>query len=323
MQNVAYKITLGGTTLQSGNKSRLLSLDVQAALNVPSHRCQITVDANVPLTVNAQDRVQVELGYDTTLRRVFTGQASRVAAHLTQVQVEALSSFTALTHAHVNQVYEKQTAQEIVENQLGKLKVKKARVEKGVNFASYTLSASRSVWANLQTLAQQCGFDFYADHEDQACFAAYRPSQIHQFTYGTHILEYQWESFSQPVDGIEVYGESPAGQGQSDDASTWLTKKEVKGRAGQSTGTLLRLVDASARNPNLANEIANNRLTSYKATARGRVCLLGAPEVRLGDAIKLAQMPVAAHNSQLRVIGVRHRISVSRGFTTDVDWEKV
>ena len=45
------------------------------------------------------------------------------------------------------------------------------------------------------------------------------------------------------MDGVEVYGSSPAGQGQGEDASSWLTKKDVKGAAGKSTGRVHRVAD--------------------------------------------------------------------------------
>jgi len=322
MQTVACKIVLGSTTLRSDSSSHLVSVETQAAFAVPVHRCRIVLDGTATVSAQAGAEVQVELGYDKQLSRVFTGQVQGIESGLTHIRIEALSAFAALTAVRINQVYEKQSAQEIVQDLLGKVDVKQDKLETGVKFASYTASASRSAWAHLQNLAEQCGFDFYADSEDRAVFAAYQPTRTHDFQYGKHILDYTWEQLPPSFVGVEVNGESPAGQGQSDDASPWLTKKEVKGSAGQSRGNVLRLVEPTARTQNLAAEIADNRWQRTKVEASGQVRLIGAPAVALGDAIQLAQMPVSAHNGVLRVVGVRQRLTPSRGFVTDISWEK-
>lgn len=322
MQNVAGKITIGNTVLRTGKNSRIVAVDVQAAMAVPVHRCLVTVQGGAPPAVKTGALVRVELGYDQQLSPVFTGHVRSIEAGLAEVRIEALSSFTALTGAYLNLLYEKQTAREIADNVLGRLKIKKGRLEPGVKFASYALSAGRSAWANLQALAEQCGFDFYADVEDRAFFGAYRPARVHDLQYGAHILDYTWETHGERYAGVEVQGESPAGQGQSEEASPWLTKKEVKGRAGKTSGSVLRLVDPTARNPSQASTIAGNLWQRSKVLASGRVRVLGAPAVALGDAIRLARMPVAGHNGALRVVAVRHRLHAATGFITEVSWEK-
>ena len=321
MQNIAGKITIGNSTLRLGKNSRIVALDVQSALSIPAHRSQIVADAASGITAKPGDVVKVELGYDAQVNRIFTGRVHSLAAGLTHLHVEALSAFALLAAAHINLVYEKQTAREIVDNVLGRVKVKAGKLEPGVRFTSYTLGAGRSAWANLQALAEQCGFDFYADADDRATFAAWKPTKVHDCRYGANILQYSWENVPEPFAGIEVYGESPAGQGQSDDAAPWLTKKEVKGRAGQSRGNVLRLVDPTARNQNLAGEVARRQWQRYTVQARGHVQLVGTSAIRLGDAIRLVDAP-GTQPGPLRVTGVRHRLNSTVGFITDVDWEK-
>jgi len=321
MQNIAGKITIGNSTLRLGKNSRMLALDVRSALGIPAHCGRIVADAAAGITAKPGDEVKVEIGYDAQVNRIFSGRVHSLAAGLTQVHVEALSSFALLAATHINLVYVKQTAREIVDNVLGRVKVKAGRLEPGVPFTSYTLGAGRSAWANLLCLAEQCGFDFYADADDRATFAAWKPTKVHDCRYGASILEYSWENVPEPFVGVEVYGESPAGQGQSDEAAPWLTKKEVKGRAGQSRGNVLRLVDPTARNQNLAGEVARRQWQRYSVKARGHVRLVGTSAIRLGDAIRLVDAP-GAQPGLLRVIGVRHRLNGAIGFITDIDWEK-
>ena len=323
MYNVSYHITIGGKSFRSGQSSALLELSTSASFDVPVNGCRLVLHPEADVKARPDDEVTVEIGYDESLSRVFTGRVASFEQGLRQIRVEALGSFTALTTARFNLLYEKQTAGDVVKDVLGKLELKKATVEDGVKFATYVLHDGPTVWDHLRGLARRCGFDFYADAEDQAVFMKYAPKKKHALTYGVEILAYAHESRPPVVEGVEVYGSSPAGQGQGEDASAWFTKKEVKGAAGKTSGAVLRVVDAAARNQNLAGDLAKNIMHGYEAEAQGRLRTLGAPEVRLGDAVKLGKLPVAAHNGEARVTSVRHRLDARHGFITNLLWEKV
>jgi hypothetical protein len=322
MQNVAHKITLGGANLQAGKDSPLLALTTRAELGVPVNACRIVLDGQAQVSAKPGDDVRVELGYDSTLTKVFSGKLDTIERGLQRITVEALGSFAALSAARLNRLYEKQNAGEIVGDLLGKQKVRKGTLENGEKFATFVVSDHQTVWAVIAELAQRCGFDFYADPEDKAIFKAHAAQQTHAFSYGVDILEYAQDSCAPAIDGVEVYGESPVGQGQGDDASSWLTKKAVKGTAGKSSGNLRRLSDASARTQSLVKSVAENILKTYQAQASGRLRVLGAPDVRLGDAVRIADMPDTAQNGTFKVTGVRHRLNAQIGFVTDVTWEK-
>lgn len=323
MFKVGYQIKLGAGSVQSGANARLLSLKTQASLAVPVNRTRIVLEAGQDITVNPGDEVNVELGYDDTLSRVFTGRATALEHGIRNVGVEALGSFALLAGARFNMLYEKQTAGDIVSDLLAKLQVTKGTVESGLTFATYVLDDGSSVWNHLQTLAGRCGFAFFADEKDQAVFKKYAPEKTHEFDYGTHILDYAPGPAAPVADGVEIYGESPVGQGQGEDASSWLTKKEVKGAAGKSSGKVLRMMDGSARNPDLAQAMAQNIMRGYGIEDRGLVRVLGTAEVRLGDAVKISKMPVSGLDGRFRVTGVCHRLNPRQGFITEISWEKV
>jgi hypothetical protein len=323
MSKVSYQIRLGGSNVQSGPNGRLLALKTQAALTVPVNRSRIVLHAGQEIAVNPGDEVNVELGYDDALHRVFTGRATALEHGIRDIRIEALGSFAQLAGARFNMLYEKQAAGDIVGDLLAKLQVQKAAVESGLTFATYVLDDGSSVWHHLQTLAGRCGFAFFADEADRAVFKKYAPEKTHQFDYGTHILDYAPDHVASRVDGVEVYGESPVGQGQGEDASSWLTKKEVKGAAGKSSGKVLRITNGSARNQNLAQEMAQNIMRGHAIEARGMVRVLGAAQVRLGDAVKLSNMPVSGLDGSFRVAGVCHRLNPQQGFITDISWEKL
>jgi len=322
MLNVAYSVALGGSTIASGPSGSLLGVEVRAGLSVPANSCRLLFHGLAEISAEAGDPVTVELGYDDSPELVFTGAVASVAAGVERIEVEALGSFTALAAARLNLLYEQETAGGIASDVLGKLAVSEGKVEAGLKFPSFALDDRRSAWSQLRDLATRCGFDLYADEEDRAHFQAYSPAATHAFTYGADLLSWEHDARPAPVDGVEVYGASPAGQGQGDDASSWISRKEVKGSAGESSGRVLRFMDPAARNQNLAGDVAKGILTAHQRAAQGRVTVLGAPKVRLGDAVKLAKLPVSAQNGEGRVTAVRHRIAPRLGFVTQVEWER-
>ncbi|HWK89801.1 MAG TPA: hypothetical protein VNP72_07390 [Longimicrobium sp.] len=319
---VAYKVTVGSAVLEPGDAAPLLSLLCQAALDVPVNRCRVRVHGGSTLAAAPGDDVSVELGHGDALEKVFTGTVAGVAQGFGSIEVEALGSFSALAAGRLNLLYEKETAGGIVSDVLGRVAATEGTVEAGPKLPSYALDDGRTLWAHLRSLATRCGFDLYADVDDKAQFKAYAAAATHAFAFGAEILGYEHGAAPPEVEGVEVYGESPAGQGQGDDASSWLTKKDVKGTAGKTSGKVVRVADRAARNPNLAGDFAKGLLAPHQGTARGGVRLVGAPAVKLGDAVKLEKLPVAAHNGEGRVTTVRHRLHARLGFVTDVEWER-
>lgn len=319
---VAHKIAIGSTTLTSGKSSRLLALETDANLAVPVNCCRIVVDGEAQVSAQPGDTVKIEVGYDSSLEVVFTGTVASVERSLQRITVEAHSSFAAMTASRFNSVYAQQAAGEIAGDLMGRLNVKKSTVDNGEKFAAYAVSDHQTVWEALNDLAQYCGFDFYADSHDKAVFTKYSASTTHSFNYGANILDYERCIADPPLDGVEVYGESPVGQGQGDDASSWLTKKPVKGAAGKSSGEVLRIANPAARTQSLAKTLATNLFRSNQVKARGTIRVIGAPKVQLGDAIQVSSMPESSDNGTFKVVGVRHRLSSKKGFVTSIEWEK-
>jgi hypothetical protein len=323
MLNVAYKITLGSDSLKSGKSGLLVGLDCRASLGIPANSCGVRLDGQASLGAKPGDEVKVELGYDKSLEKVFTGKVARIERALDYVRVEALGSFTELAAWRLNRVYEKQNAGDIAGDLLGKLKIGKGSLESGEKFATFVVSDRETVWDALFGLALRCGFDFYADTSDKANFKKFAAKTTHTFEYGAHILEFEQEALAPALDGVEIYGESPVGQGQGEDASSWLTKKTVKGSAGKTSGRVLRQVDASARTQSLVRSLAGNILKASQAESRGRIRTLGAPQVKLGDSVKVSKLPEASQNGTYKVTGVRHQLNHKVGFVTEITWEKV
>ncbi len=318
MLQVKHKITIGSTVYELGNSTRLVELSMQAALDVPVNACRVTLSPPLDLSINPQDTFKLELGYGDTLNLVFTGKVATADWGVERVTVYASSGFQKLVAARFNLVYENPKASDIVSDIIGRLKLSTGKSETGLTFAAYALGDNITAYDHLRALAAQCGFDLYANTEDKLVFAKYQAATTHQFTYGSDILSFSLDAQSVAVTGVEVYGESPASQGQGANASSWLTKNDVKGSAGSTSGLVIRQAAPIARTQEVAGKIASAMLAANTRQKRGVLKTLGAPAVKLGDAVQISKMPVSANNGTFKVIGVTHTLQRQRGFLSTI-----
>ena len=320
MPSLQYQISLGRTTLTPTSEAALVSLTTEADLAIPVNACRLVV-ANPP-TLAVGDAVEVKLGYDSAPQSVFKGEIAHLHWAFGGLKVEAVSHLWRLTTTHLNLLFEKSTAKAIAQAVAKRCQVSVDKAEDGIQFPVYALGDHISAYGHLRHLAEQCGFDLYGDRADKLVFAPYQPSQTHDFTYGVDILAYHWSQRPSPLTGVEVYGESPASQGQGDKAYSWLTKKEVKGSSGKRSGTVLYRVEPTARTQAIAGTIATALLKTHQVQRQGWVTVLGNPATGLGDRLTLAKLPTAAHNGRYKITGVRHRLSQKRGFCTTFQWQE-
>ena len=315
---VKHKLTIGSTVYTLGNETRLVDLAMQAALDVPVNACRVTLSPPKDLSMKAEDVVKVELGYGDSLTLVFTGIVGTVDWGIDRVVVHGIGSFQKLVAARFNLVYEKPAAGDIVSGVAGELGLATGKVEAGLKFAAYAVGQNRTAYAHLRALAEACGFDFYADTQDKVIFAKYKAASTHEFKYGVDILNFALDERLVPVSGVEIYGESPASGGQGAEAASWLTKKEVKGSAGGKAGLTVRLTEPSARTQEVANKMAEAILADQTHEQGGAHKVIGAPPVKLGDAVKVAEMPISSQNGTFKVIGVTHTLNAKKGFVTTI-----
>lgn len=324
MLHVNHQVTIGDAVYRSGDKTRLIDLRAAAALDVPVNACRIVFSPPDSLAIAAGDAVKIELGYAEDLSIVFTGAVNTVDWGIDRVTIHAVSGFQSLLVARFNLLYEKSKAGEIVSDMLNRFNLTAATVDSGIEFPVYTLGDGATVYDSLKTLAQQCGFDFYADPGDRAVFAAYQPVIAHEFQYGVNILALTAENLSDAITGIEVYGESPASFGQGAEAYAWFSKQDVQGTAGDTSGgaSVKRVSDPTARTLAIANRIATALLQQEPQQRRGTLRGIGAAEVKLGDAIEVSGMAIAAQNGRFKVTRVVHTLNARQGFCTLIDWEE-
>ncbi|MEH2168015.1 MAG: hypothetical protein V7K41_15325 [Nostoc sp.] len=324
MLKVSYKVKIDQLNYTDSDKSQVIDLRSHSSLNIPVNSCRIILGIPKDLTINLEDSISVELGDDKTQSLVFTGKVNSVDWGIDSVIIYADSSFKSLTTARLNVLFEKPSAGDIIKDIVqSRLKLPVAKIEDGLKFSVYTLGDRYPVYDQLQHLARQCGFDFYADTEDKAVFAQYNATTTHECKYGEDILTYTLDQVNKTITGVEIYGESPASQGQGEQAYSWLTKKEVKGTAGSNSAMMLRLADPTARTQQVANKIAAAVLQNLPQKPRGTLKVLGNPKVKLGDVIQVTQMPISQQNGKFKITGVVHTLNRRSGFCTLINWEQV
>jgi hypothetical protein len=323
MLSVHHQIGLGSTTYTSKDQTRLVDLRAIASLQIPVNQCRMILAPPQGISVAPSDPVTVKLGYGDTSVLVFTGVVGAVNWSIDRVTIDAVSSFQALVLARFNLLYEKPNAGDIVKDVAQKrLKLKVGTLENGLKFPVYALGDRQSAYEHLATLASYCGFDWYANTEDKLVFAPFKATSTHELSYGQQILQANANQPQPTITGIEIYGESPSSQGQGEQAYAWLTKKEVKGMAGGRSGTLLQRNEPIARTQSLAGKMAQSLLEQKQQKQQGQITVLGDPDLKLGDSIKVSKLPMSKQNGTFKITGVTQRLNRQQGFYTLVQWEE-
>jgi phage protein D len=323
MLSVSHKITIGANVYTPADQVRLVELQANASLYVPVNICRVVLAPVEGLQLATDDPVSVELGYDDERTLVFTGAVSTVDWGIERLVVHAAGSFQHLLTARFNLFFEKPKAGDIVSSISSQLGLSSGNVEDGLEFSAYAVGENHTTYDHLRNLARQCGFDFYADAEDKLIFAEYSPAFTHEFQYGANILSFALDEPTASLTGVEVYGESPASHGQGADGYSWLTKKEVKGSAGDTGGVVERVFDPTVRTQENAGQIAEAILADKTQKKRGVLKVIGAPAVKLGDAAKVSGMPAGLQNGAFKVIGIKHIIHARKGFLTAIQVEEM
>lgn len=266
--------------------------------------------------------VIIELGYDgdDELTQVMTGTIRAIESGLTTIRVVGHAAAEQMLYGCIDETFENKTSGEIVTRLADEGGVPVAEAEDGITFPAYVVDGQRSLYRHALDLAGLCGFDLYLNSDGELVFKQYAGgANQHVLAYGQHIIELNVWWTSPRFGTVEMWGESPGGS-QSEEDWAWLTKdfSALKGVAGENPPT--RLIEKSVLRSRSAAHTASQALHTRmgREAIRGEVRLYGAPQIKLGDAIHIQDVPEAALNKVYQVRSVTHRISKLRGFTTTV-----
>ncbi|SEE84933.1 Phage protein D [Rhizobiales bacterium GAS191] len=326
----AYRLTMGAsvvdTTVEpkaSATTDLLVTLDMDDWPDTIS----LTLGQVGGLVPKLDDKATIEMGYADNggFVQVFVGLINELDAGLTLRRLTGTSEARALTLLFVDKTYEGQTAGQIARDLASRAGLTVGTVDDGIAFPVYVVDSRRNALAHLRDLATLSGVDAYFDSDGKLVFQAFTNGNIiHDVDFAKQVLTLAVDRRSGLDVTVKAFGESPTGSAGSD-AWGWLTKdfSRSAGTAGTGTPTVI-LERPELRTAQAASTAASAELRAFQRRAvRGRVDMLGRPEVKLGDAIRVREVPTNGFNDIYQVRRVVHRITKEAGFTTSVGFSAI
>jgi phage protein D len=328
MLTPAYKLTIGNKVIDTtDNPQASTVVDLKVSLDMETSADSVTVLLGRVGKFKPQrdDAIKVELGYadeKNSLTQVVSGTIAEADPTLVHTRLVAYSPAVLLLRTFVDHTYEKTTAAEIVKDLCKKSGVDVATADDGITFPAYVVDGRRSAYHHLEDLAALCGVDVYVNADGKLVFEKFLGGKtVHVLEFAKHILDLQVRQTTASAGQVQAWGESP-GAGKGDEAWAWLTKDfgGLKGTSGSATPTAL-LERSVLRTAAAAATAAQAEFTRVSRRAlRGRVVTWGSPQIKLGDAVHLSNVPDNPADTPVQVRSVTHRIDKRRGFMSSIEF---
>lgn len=322
----------GGTgkvidTTDEPKASTVVDLTVALDMDTPADSFTFVMGQVGSFRIQRNAEVTIELGYadDSELTQVMKGTVISAEPGLTKARVVSLSAAETLLRTFVDQTYESKTAGAIVRDLADQADVDIETTEDGINFPAYVIDGRRSLYQHMHDLADLCGFDLYINPEGKLVFEKFNGGKsVHVLEFAKHILELDVGHSPPRAGQVEAWGESPTGS-EGEEAWAWLTKdfSGTKGTAGSGNSVLLLERPALRTSAAARTAASAANTTIQRRTLRGRLLTTGRPPVKLGDAIRLREMPDETLNTSFQVRSVTHRITKQSGFTTTIGFRAI
>lgn len=269
-------------------------------------------------TVAQGDAMTVELKVGDRSARVMTAEVQALESGLEQVRVTGRSGMYRLAATRVNQVYESQNLGQIARDLAGQAGVATGEIERGSTYPYLVVHESKSLLRCLRELARREGLDLYFDADNRMTMRRFtKTSPDHIFRYGAELLALELRGHGAPGERVQVYGEGTASS-RGSDTWHWLARDDPPARSEAGEGRrALAVQDGALRTRDAAERYATSWLGALRDQAsRGRLKLLGSPQVRLGDAFRIQDAPRPELNGLFKVVAVRHVLNKRDGFVT-------
>ena len=297
--------------------------------------------------VGLDDEVELRLGHDGEVERVFVGNVAQLRPTLAGVMIIALGKMRHLLNLRMASFFENQSAGSIVHAVIGEAEAAAGTVDDGPMLPRFAVDSRMSGYAHVKALADRLGFELYANRDGAIMFhalgdaagldalgggllgaataaaGAVAPGLMggngFGYQFAQHLVHTTATRMLPAWGTIAVGGESPM-SGQGDRTAHWLTvnDRDYRGEAGSEASSYL-VLDPVARTKDLANRFAAGRLVVAKRTAHQvTMTVLGASQVDLGETISVRDTPDELMNGSGYVRAMRHRFGVATGFVTDL-----
>ncbi len=323
--NPDYRIQLGSKTIEPSTEPDAgpVRITIDLNMDVPADQCEVVLGHIPEAKYEKGENISVNLGYEDSLSLVFTGTVDSVTPSITTIKIKGLCDATKLLALRIDKTYEKQKAGAIVSDVCSQAGVTVGETQDGIEFPAFVIDSQKNGYDHMRDLAEKCGFDIYFTPDNKLVFKEFAKSSAdHTVEYGKDLINVEFAKKEQPVEKVEVFGESPVGS-KGEKTWHWLTKsfESFKGEAGSGMSVLIE--DSSIKNKDAAATRAQARLEALnRRMLTGAAVVLGKPEIKLGDAIEVVNMPESPSNGVLKVCSVSHKLSKEKGFVTSVLFTK-
>ena len=314
-------------TTEDAQASTIIDLQVMMDMDVAANQYSLKMGQVGGFRPAHGGEITIELGYaeEDELVQVMKGASETVRPALGIRQVTGYCAATTLMRTRMDETFESKSAGDIVQTLADEAGVAVADVESGINFPAYVIDGRRNAYQHMQALADLCGFDVYLNHENELVFKKFNNGEtIHIFDYAQHVLTLQVSQVKPKYQQTKVFGESPAGS-ESAEAWGWLTKDFSGSKGSAGSDEPAKLVENPALRTGQGAQAAADAalLAIQRDSLQGQLTVLGNPAIKLGDAVRLREVPEEPLNGTFQVRSVTHRITKKSGFITTVGFRSI
>jgi len=324
---------------------------VERSLDMPIDGLRVMLAEGAGVSVG--DAVQLDLGDEDGLERVFTGSVAEIRPRLGGCELFCAGTMLALVDLRISSFYQAQNAGDVVRDLIGQASLNAGGISDGIDLPRFAVHRRVGAHAQLRQLANRLGYSLFADREGKIHFRGLGPAANLDalgggtggalgglgsavagaasaaasllgagsgggLAYRKHLLGAT--AGLRPAFGrtVVVSGESPM-SGQGEDKSFWLTATDTDYEASSGSGDELLVVDTTARTKDMASRFAAGYAASFNRRTRDvRLTVPGMPALELGDATGALGAPESGLNASGYVKGLRHHFGYSEGFITDI-----
>jgi phage protein D len=308
-----FKIKVGGKTLESGGRGDLWRLEIHREVNGGADEALLQVGLTQPLDAKPGDALSVELGYSGTLHRVFTGTVERISGGLASLEVSALGAQAPMLMKRGDKAYVNQKAGDVFKALASDAGARIGRADAGPSMAFYLADSSETHWEHALKLGLHSGNDVYADSEGKLVFAPINgDAPPRNLKFGIDLLQAACAAADAPAKIVRV-PESPASSA-GEETANWIAKDSSphRGESGDGEGAP-RYVPFLRTQEHAQASAESLALRRQRAAGRAEIEMPGAPDLELGDAVSLEDLPAGGDGTYV-VLALRHAFSLRGGF---------
>lgn len=314
---------------------------VERSVDVPIDGLRVTLAASGGVAPG--DPVELALGDEDGVERVFTGSVAEIRPRLGGCAIFCVGTMLALVDLRVSSSYRDTSAGDVVRDLVGQAALSVGEIDDGITLARFAVERRLGAHAQLRRLAERLGYSLFADRLGKVHFralgaaaglraggaaalagaaaaasTALGTNASGAFAYGRHLLAAAGRQRPALGRRLLVGGESPM-SGQGEDKSFWLTATDSDFQDAAGDGPEMLITDPTARTKDMAGRFAAGYAASLaNRNSELRLRVLGMPGLELGDPASAADAPESGLNGGGHVRSLRHCFSAREGFVSEI-----